>query len=529
VPSTGLNFPQWSSSIHLVKGESGFYGSTKIPWNDQIAYKYVVDGNWVCEPTSPIETDASGNVNNVYIAPPKPVVETVKSAVLEANGTTDTASSENTTVTGEPVAQAGATLSQLASDFANTVAARDGTSSTLGYVTSALGAVIQSQIGVDPLNADKIAVETPKPDAQFTTPETAPESVSDTPPVSASEPSPVAPVVPISIVPVNAGENNTAVVADTPADAAMPMAATPDVPPAEVDTPTTGAETPAVPEPRPVDVPSTHTPLPTPIPFPKPMSTVAVPDVAAPSTEVSAAAEPIVESVPESKAVDVTEEPVIAPAPEPAAASIVAVPEPAPSAADAATTEPVVSAASVSHPDAPTPEPAAVSTVAVPEVVAAPEPAPDAIDAATAEPVVSAESVPHPDASTPEPATVSTVVVPEVVAVPEPAPSAADTATVESVVSAASAPQPEQPTNGTSVKAPTITTSPSPLVTTPAPSAPVTPAKNPQHAFPSSETESPSSSSKPASKFGTVGSRKNRKSIFGKIKGLFGNDKEKEK
>ncbi|KAJ6539042.1 carbohydrate-binding module family 48 protein, partial [Mycena capillaripes] len=66
-------FDEWSSSIHLVKNESGFHGSIKIPWDTTIYYKYVVDSNWVCEITSPTQTDNAGNVNNVYTSPPKPV------------------------------------------------------------------------------------------------------------------------------------------------------------------------------------------------------------------------------------------------------------------------------------------------------------------------------------------------------------------------------------------------------------------------------------------------------------------------
>ncbi|KAJ7233142.1 hypothetical protein B0H12DRAFT_1192120 [Mycena haematopus] len=45
----------------------------------------------------------------------------------------------------------------MASDFADTVIAADGTSSALGYVASALGATIQSQIGVDPINGAKVS------------------------------------------------------------------------------------------------------------------------------------------------------------------------------------------------------------------------------------------------------------------------------------------------------------------------------------------------------------------------------------
>ncbi|KAJ7499228.1 hypothetical protein FB451DRAFT_1428486, partial [Mycena latifolia] len=150
-------FDEWTGSVHLVKNETGFHGSTRIPWDTKILFKYIIDTNWVCEATSPTETDASGNVNNVYMSPPKPLVEPVTSdATVMTNGAV-AASTENTDVPTTPTgAEAGATLSQLASDLANTVAARDGTSSAFEYVTSALGAAIHSQIGVDPINGDKV-------------------------------------------------------------------------------------------------------------------------------------------------------------------------------------------------------------------------------------------------------------------------------------------------------------------------------------------------------------------------------------
>ncbi|KAF8211448.1 hypothetical protein K438DRAFT_43069 [Mycena galopus ATCC 62051] len=170
-------FDEWSSSVHLVKNENGFTGSVRIPWDTKIYYKYVVDSEWICESTSPTETDWSGNVNNVYTSPQKPPAD----ASVVTNGAIATenleptaaapagAASADQTATAE--AQEGSTFSQIASDFAETVVAADGTTSALGYVASALGAAIQSQIGVDPINGAKIVVETPKPDAQFIIPE----------------------------------------------------------------------------------------------------------------------------------------------------------------------------------------------------------------------------------------------------------------------------------------------------------------------------------------------------------------------
>ncbi|KAJ7688428.1 hypothetical protein B0H17DRAFT_1068681 [Mycena rosella] len=468
-------FDEWTSSVHLTKKETGFHGSTRIPWDTKIAFKYIVDSNWVCETTSPTETDTSGNVNNVYKSPPKPSVEAVESvtpaatamtngAVPEAIEKTEVpaatdslsqAHSDNTTATGEPATEAGATYSELASDFANTVAARDGTSSAFEYVTSALGAAIQGQIGVDPLNGEKFAVETPKPDAHFTVPEL---QAVETSPVAAPDPSPIASAVPIQIVPVNAEGNNTSST-ETPAEAA-PVA--PDVPVSQVSA---ALETPpAVPQAEPAETPSTHKPLPAVIPTPTSTPSLVTPEAMA---SPDAPSEPVVtETTPENKIVETSapSEPLASPAPEPVAT----VSETTPVSAETVPTEPAV----VSVPETTAP---ATEVPAEPNVVSVPETTTPATEAVPAEPNVA---------------------------------------------------QPKQPSNGVAPTSPAITPSSSTLIVTPTPSAPATPAKNTQHSFPSSETESPSSNNSSPSKFGTVGSRKNRKSIFGKFKGIFSGDKE---
>ncbi|KAJ6516205.1 hypothetical protein C8R45DRAFT_235494 [Mycena sanguinolenta] len=147
-------FDEWSSSVYLSKTENGFTGTINIPFDTKIYYKYVVDSNWVCETTSPTETDSSGNVNNVYFSPPKPVA--VEAAVADPVVITD-ALPENlessTPAVADPPSE---TKSADHVDFAETVVAAEGTSSALGYVASALGAAIQSQIGMDPINGEKV-------------------------------------------------------------------------------------------------------------------------------------------------------------------------------------------------------------------------------------------------------------------------------------------------------------------------------------------------------------------------------------
>ncbi|KAJ3776630.1 hypothetical protein FB446DRAFT_607252, partial [Lentinula raphanica] len=66
------SFDEWSQSVRLQKREDGFQGTAEITWNEKIAYKFVVDGQWVVNSQEPTEADNSGNVNNVFTAPEKP-------------------------------------------------------------------------------------------------------------------------------------------------------------------------------------------------------------------------------------------------------------------------------------------------------------------------------------------------------------------------------------------------------------------------------------------------------------------------
>jgi len=68
-------FDQWSSTRQLTKTATGFVGTTRIPWNQKILFKYIVDGNWALVHGIPTEVDRrSGFINHVYVAPPKPQV-----------------------------------------------------------------------------------------------------------------------------------------------------------------------------------------------------------------------------------------------------------------------------------------------------------------------------------------------------------------------------------------------------------------------------------------------------------------------
>lgn len=192
----------------------------KIPYEDKVAYKFIVDGRWAIQDDQPTEADRVGNINNVYTAPRKPpfpavlasefgftpttAERVVDAPALPATGLTSAAtpgeesqierahssivqppedttnalsSPEGASTTTEHLANGvhvayasesaapkdrhidetlGATFPQLVTDFADTIAARDGASTTLEYVASGLGAAIQSFVGVDPINPDKV-------------------------------------------------------------------------------------------------------------------------------------------------------------------------------------------------------------------------------------------------------------------------------------------------------------------------------------------------------------------------------------
>ncbi|KAF9246906.1 immunoglobulin E-set, partial [Melanogaster broomeanus] len=62
-------FDQWSSSIHLTEIDAGFSGTVKVPQGEKIAYKYIVDGYWLCRDDQRQEDDGHGNINNVLQVP----------------------------------------------------------------------------------------------------------------------------------------------------------------------------------------------------------------------------------------------------------------------------------------------------------------------------------------------------------------------------------------------------------------------------------------------------------------------------
>ncbi|GHJ86751.1 hypothetical protein NliqN6_3153 [Naganishia liquefaciens] len=68
-------FDDWSGEKHVLErdNETGYF-KTQVPikYGEKVAYKYVVDGQWMTREDEAKEWDAAGNMNNVYTAPHAP-------------------------------------------------------------------------------------------------------------------------------------------------------------------------------------------------------------------------------------------------------------------------------------------------------------------------------------------------------------------------------------------------------------------------------------------------------------------------
>jgi hypothetical protein len=176
---------QWAHNDHLTKTSTGFEGRIKIPWETKVIYKFIVDGQWSTS-DEPTEPDDNGNLNNVYMSPPRPnshdssitelaqstefvlvapmkdvvpqaiddSVSNVKTNVMDRQEP-DAVSPVGEQLQGSPSPISGTKTYGL-SDIASTIAACEGAPSVMSYVVTGLGAVIQSVVGVDPINADKV-------------------------------------------------------------------------------------------------------------------------------------------------------------------------------------------------------------------------------------------------------------------------------------------------------------------------------------------------------------------------------------
>ncbi|KIK08488.1 carbohydrate-binding module family 48 protein, partial [Laccaria amethystina LaAM-08-1] len=197
-----------TTSVPLTKTPTGLEATVDIPWGHKIKYKFIVDGQWLVLEDQPTEVDPGGYVNNVYTAPPRPITQHIEG--VSTNGKAELAETERADSLSQAAAVTGPGFPQSLSDIASTV--RDGTSSALGYMASGLGGVVNSFVGIDPINAGQIAISTSKLDPEFdasASPSTVDQDVTGRPILSPETSpgymtSPVTPLVPIAIVQVNA-------------------------------------------------------------------------------------------------------------------------------------------------------------------------------------------------------------------------------------------------------------------------------------------------------------------------------------
>jgi hypothetical protein len=130
--------------MQLTKGPTGFRGSVELPWNVKIAYKFIVDGQWMLVEHEPTEPDHDGNLNNVYTAPPKPPSHASETDPVVVTGTkTASHPTDSSDATVEP--EVASEIPKMITDLANTVAAREGTTS--------------ASVGTDPINAEQVIIE----------------------------------------------------------------------------------------------------------------------------------------------------------------------------------------------------------------------------------------------------------------------------------------------------------------------------------------------------------------------------------
>ncbi|KAK2466435.1 hypothetical protein APHAL10511_002077 [Amanita phalloides] len=81
-------FDNWSKSIRLEKGSTGFSTRVNVPWNSTVTYKYFVDGRWTLDESKPRIIEPEGYINNVYVVPSKPSTPTLESAGTGGPGPT---------------------------------------------------------------------------------------------------------------------------------------------------------------------------------------------------------------------------------------------------------------------------------------------------------------------------------------------------------------------------------------------------------------------------------------------------------
>ncbi|KAG1715973.1 hypothetical protein ID866_1197 [Astraeus odoratus] len=243
-------FDQWSASIHLVKGDTGFHGTVKLPWGKKIAYKFIVDDHWQCLSDKPTEDDGNGNINNILYVPQKPlssqtgaspvvVAPTIISGLMSVNGGSHGTKGNTSRLSVSRMPPGGlpsldepspagdgpvkffdrAANSDLSS-ITDTLKA--GTSAAIEYATSGLGALVHGATTITAkggpdqtadLQEDIADKKSPSPPPLVEQPMTstaavepvqsAPKDEEGTTPANG-----VAPVVPIVILPVNDPESN---------------------------------------------------------------------------------------------------------------------------------------------------------------------------------------------------------------------------------------------------------------------------------------------------------------------------------
>lgn len=148
------SFDHWSCTMHLPKGASGFVGNVRVPWNEKVPYKFIVDGKWVIRNDRPTEFDSAGNLNNVLIAPSKPIPIMEHPSTTIPQGPTDSMISTTTLPEESLLSSESSPQNTLAADQQDGITESDSTD-----VTSAVDDVGVSDKEVVSNNVPNIIVE----------------------------------------------------------------------------------------------------------------------------------------------------------------------------------------------------------------------------------------------------------------------------------------------------------------------------------------------------------------------------------
>jgi hypothetical protein len=69
------SFDNWSQSAKMEPSENGiFYKTLQIPVDVSVSFKFIVDGEWMCDDSKQKVDDGNGNINNVLFVSSEKII-----------------------------------------------------------------------------------------------------------------------------------------------------------------------------------------------------------------------------------------------------------------------------------------------------------------------------------------------------------------------------------------------------------------------------------------------------------------------